>query len=790
MPGAAEANSTADRIGYRVDDLTIDIGSQRVMRGEIEIPLPQLSFEFLLALARAAPNVMSVDQLMEHVWPGLVVGPETVSQRVKLVRDALGDDSQAPRYILGVRGRGYRMLARVSPLEAGRPPPFGATTAVDASPPATPSHHELDRADSALVANSSAIATSVSGTITTAANVAAAAAAALPTPVIRAGELRLPDALVPVADAVVVPPPPGARVRVRRIGLIMAVLAVGIGALYVAQRSGWIELSPGLASKLATESAQPPKTIAVLPLIDISPGGGNEYLGDGLAEELTDRLTRVPGVRVAARTSAFAFKGKPADVREIAQTLAVRHVLEGSVRREGERLRVTAQLIDAQSGYHVWSHSYDRQWKDLLDIQDDISRAIVDALEIVLSSEIVNRLDHAQTTSLEAFDIYLAGLAKLHEPVAPNQLEEAESTFQASLAVDPKFARAYAGLCETYATGFRRSRDTAMATKAEAACNKALQLDSSLREVEQALATLYVLSGRADRATEIYKRFLARNSNDADAFIGLAQAYEKQGRRSEAVATFRRAINAEPSYSRPHMLLGHLLFDIGQNQEAVEHYRRATELTPGSSRAFSNLGGALQMAGDLEGAAHALERSIELEPTQTAYLNTGTLYFYLGRFGDAEKMYRKATELAPRDQRTWSNLADALYQVPTRRAEALDAYRRAITFAQSELELNPNDVDTAARMAYYYARVGEQQKSRELIAKVTSVPTDSLYVQYCVALAEIELGNIDAALSALEKAVELGYSVQLVRIGPEFTKLRGQPRFQQLITKATRHRAG
>lgn len=750
MAGAAEPNSEADRAGYRVDDLIIDVGSQRVMRGNQEIPLPQLSFEFLLALARAAPNVLSADQLMERVWPGLVVGPETISQRVKLVRDALGDASQAPRYIAGVRGRGYRMIARVSPLNA---PPEIAGVASD--PP--------------LVA-----ASATAGVAATAA-VAGAAGVALP---------PVPSMPERAAAPLITP-------RRRRLLLTIGAGVLGVAVLIaLAYYQGGLTVGSTFSTGHASREAQPPKTIAVLPLIDISPGGGNEYLGDGLAEELTDRLTRIPGVRVAARTSAFAFKGKPADVREIAQSLAVRHVLEGSVRREGERLRVTAQLIDAQSGYHVWSHSYDRKWRDLLDIQDELARSIVDALELVLSSDIIERLDHSKTTSLEAFDLYLAGLAKLRETVTPTQLEEAERIFQTSLSIDPKFARAYAGLCETYAAAYRRGRDTAMATKAEGACNKALQLDASLREVETALASLYLVSGRADRATGIYKRLLARNPSDADAFIGLAQAYEKQGQTVAAETTYRRAIEAEPSYARPHMLLGVLLFNLGRPEESVEHYRRVTELMPGSARAFNNLGAALQLSGDLEGAARALERSMELEPTQAAVSNTGTLYFYLGRFADAEKLYRRATDLASRDHRVWANLADALYQIAGRRQEAKTAYERAISLARLELRVDAKDQDTLSKLAYYHARVGDLARARELVTQATATGTDNFYVHYYVALTSIEDGNLDAAIAALEKAIELGYPVQLVRAGPEFARLREDKRFQRLIAPKNRQTAG
>ena len=128
---------------------------------------------------------------------------------------------------------------------------------------------------------------------------------------------------------------------------------------------------------------QPPHTIAVLPLVDVTPGDGNTYLGDGLAQELSSRLARIHGLRVASRTSAFAFKDRETDVRTIAQTLGVRHVLEGSVMRQGNQLRVTAQLVDAASGYNVWSQTYNRTWQDLVAIQDEIARSIVGTLQVV-----------------------------------------------------------------------------------------------------------------------------------------------------------------------------------------------------------------------------------------------------------------------------------------------------------------------------------------------------------------------------------------------------------------------
>ena len=236
--------------GYQVGDLVIDLGQQRVTRNRSDIALPSLSFDLLVTLARAAPNLVTFDQLTARVWPHLVITPETISQRVKLVRDALGDDPHAPRYIAGIRGRGYRMVAAVKPLpvESQIQPPGHDETAVTAFNP-------------------------------------------------------------------------------------------------------------------------PANSIAVLPFVNMSGDATQEYFSDGLAEELLNALTRINDLRVAARTSSFSFKGKDTDIGTVARKLNVGAVLEGSVRRSGHTVRITTQLNDAATGFHIWSESYDRDLGDMLQLQ-------------------------------------------------------------------------------------------------------------------------------------------------------------------------------------------------------------------------------------------------------------------------------------------------------------------------------------------------------------------------------------------------------------------------------------
>jgi TolB-like protein/Flp pilus assembly protein TadD/DNA-binding winged helix-turn-helix (wHTH) protein len=725
MDKSTEAASDPDQAGFQVDDLTVDIGQQRVTRAGVEIPMPHLSFELLVALARAAPNLLSFDQLTERVWPGLVITPETISQRVKLVRTALGDDPQAPRYIGGVRGRGYRMVAAVRPLTERR-----------RSEPVTP--YWMGEGSAATPAAPPATGT--------------------------------PEA-PPHA------PRPGVLAFAGATLAVLSLLAVPWAATHLFGGARGPQANSGAAVVV-----RPPHTIAVLPLVDVTPGDGNAYLGDGLAQELSARLARIHGLRVASRTSAFAFRDRETDVRAIAQTLGVRHVLEGSVMRQGNQLRVTAQLVDADSGYNVWSQTYNRTWQDLVAIQDEVARSIVGTLQVVLSSEA--QAAHPPTTRVDAFDLYLAGLAKLQGPGRATQLEAAADSFRQALTLDPKFALAYAGLCERYIVEYENTRSTALIAQAESACGAALKLDGSLREVSAALAHLYLVSGRAAQAAALYRDAIRADPDDADGYMGLGEALDGQQHGTEAEHAFRRAVDVEPTYWEAQTALGNFLFRHGRAAAAIPVYRRVTELIPASPFAFNNLGAALEMTADFGGAAAAFERSLALEPTRSAYSNLGTVYYFLGRYADAARMFGRATELAGEDHRVWGNLADALWQIDSSRQEAQSDYRRAITLAQRSLDVDPKDGISWMQLAYYCARAGQSEPVARYASRALQLDADDEYVHYYAALVALQRGDTSGAMDALSRAVELGYPPQLVRAAPDFAPLRNDSRFRKLVGPA------
>ena len=749
-PGMENNESAApapQSTGYQVDDLIIDPGQRRVTRGGSDIPMPHLSFQLLVTLARSAPDVVTFDQLTERVWPGLVITPETISQRVKLVRDALGDDPQAPRYIAGVRGSGYRMVATVRPLQDRRRPAPGQELP-----------YWIKSEGAAETAGAIATATPAAGAPTAAQSPGAGSSATAPHALAWLGAL-LVIALLLAA--------PWAITRYLRAPKVAESTASGAGVVIV----------------------QPPRTIAVLPLIDMSPDRSNAYLGDGLAQELAARLARLPGVRVAASTSAFAFRNRTTDARTIAQTLGVRHILEGSVHREGDRLRVTAQLIDGASGYDVWSQTYNRTWQDLMAIEDELARSIITSLRVVLSSDLAQRAAQPPTTHPSAFDLYLAGLAKLHGPGTVS-LDEAGESFRRALTEDPKFALAYAGLCERYAVGYDKTRDAALVPQAESACGEALKLDPSLREVSAALGQLYLVSGRYEQATTLYRDAVSSDPENADGYVGLGEALDAQHRAAEAERALRKAVEVEPSYWGAQNALGTFLFRHGRTSAAIATYRRVTELIPASPLGFNNLGAALLVLGDFQGAATAFDRSLALEPTSSAYSNSGTVYYFLGRYADAARMFTRATELTAQDHRVWGNLADALWQIEGSRAEAQSAYRRAIGLAHKSLEVNARDAVSWSQLAYYSARARDNSDVRGDTSRALQLNPDDSNVRYYAALTALELGDPAAALESLSRAVALGYPPPLVRAAPDLAGLRSDARFRQLLAQADKPPAG
>jgi tetratricopeptide (TPR) repeat protein len=457
-------------------------------------------------------------------------------------------------------------------------------------------------------------------------------------------------------------------------------------------------------------------------------------------------------------------------------------VLEGSVRRNGDNVRVTVQLIDTATGYHVWAGNFDTAWRDVLELQDDIAISVTDALQVVLKDTDLRRSKGKEhQLDSRAIDPYLAGLGALRQPGDVSRLKQAEKSFRAAIDIDSEFAGAYAGLCRTYARLFERTDDPAHLMAADTVCRKALELDPSLVETEKALASMAVIAGRFDAAAEAYRGLVGRNPQDADAYIGLGDALDGLGRSAEAEAAYRRAIAVEPAYWGAHSALGSYLFQRGKIGEATIALRKVTELVPSSANAWSNLGGALQMEGDFSKALQAYDRSLRIEPSKDAYSNLATSHFLLGRFPEAVANYEHAAALGEHDHVIQGNLGDALWQIEGRRSEAIARYRRAILLAETELEAKPADATLLAKLGYYYGRIGDTDQSRRHLSAALAAGPEMLYVQYFAAVSAADRGDRETALQAVAALVRLGYPRALLRSAPEFRSLLQDAEYKKIV---------
>ncbi len=339
-------------------------------------------------------------------------------------------------------------------------------------------------------------------------------------------------------------------------------------------------------------------SLAVLPFVNMSGAEDGDYFSDGLTEEIQNLMVRMNEFRVVALSSTYELKDKSIDIPTIAKRLDVGLLLQGSVRRSGDQVRITAKLIDGEDGTEIWSDNYDRKLSNIFAIQESIAREVAAALQIVLPVSLERRLVNLGTVNVEAYDLYLRATDFLRQPTDDATLARTESYIRQAIAIDPNFARPYAAWCEVHLIRYERSRATTYFEDAERACHRALTRDTADVDVHLALGRLYVYSGQYNQSITEFEAALKTNANLADAHIGLADVYEKLNRPAEAEANLRRAIALDASYWASFNKLGTFLFAAGRYLEAAEFFQEYARRTEDNATAYNNLGAAYFLAGD------------------------------------------------------------------------------------------------------------------------------------------------------------------------------------------------
>jgi adenylate cyclase len=396
--------------------------------------------------------------------------------------------------------------------------------------------------------------------------------------------------------------------------------------------------------------AAPAKSVAVLPFVNMSADKNDEYLSDGMTEELINALARVPGLRVPGRTSCFAFKGTTAaDIfRKVGDQLQVNTVLEGSIRKVGDQLRVTAQLVNVADGYHLWSKDYDGDVKDILNFQSNVAEQVVQALQVQLGTEAARALSKKPTENPEAHRLYLLGRYEF------GKYSEASWTssiryYEQALKLDPNYALAYCGLADTYAYmgGVLMPSKEAVVKEKEFA-QRALQLEPQLAEAHLSLAC--ALAGAFDwrNAQVEFDRAIELNPNLAWAYEIYAWFLGGLGLLDEAIAKDKKAIELDPLNSFFQAALAYFLYHARRYDDAIVQIRRTLELDPAATVARHLLGCCLLWKGDTAGAIAEFQRSKIMVAGAWYQGLLGYAYAISGNRPKAEEILRQLEEMAKR----------------------------------------------------------------------------------------------------------------------------------------------
>jgi TolB-like protein/DNA-binding winged helix-turn-helix (wHTH) protein len=774
---------------FLVGDLRVDVGQQRITRSDAEIALPNLSFQLLVALVRAAPDVLSHDALMARVWPGLVVSPETLHKRANLLREALGDGARESRYISAVRSRGYRLVAEVRRAERLAPPPGAqASQTMTATPDDEPPAPDAARSETTIVSTK-----------------------------------------------------PSAK-RWLRLGLFAAaVLAIGIGArttIRTHRANSAADIPQGTDAPIGTRA----RTVAVMPFENISADANDAYLARGLPEMILNRLSRVTGLAVIARNSSFALSTASIDSQEIGRRLNSGYLVNGGVQRKADRLRMSVQLVDTTSGTLIWSATFDRTLNDIFAVEDEIAEQVTGALSARLGGLEPAPPTQVRSSNVEAYLAYLRGRTLL-DRLSVSESEAAAPLFEKAIALDPNFAAAYASLYDArlqaadlrqenlqpYRQRFRPLIDRALAidpNSGAAHFARAMWADTPFDARNADFKRGVALDPSNGRGLTAYAEFLDPEDFGWTQGAWAIQNYPPQS--EEAKRILQRALQIDPMSPKAHFAAATGSFGEGGGATVEHSMLSVLELDPNFVPALYLVGRFRWVLHDkLAEAVQILEHAIALDPGNPEARHVAmAVYLDLGDERAAREV-AAGTPLVARDVRVrlmyagdWHAAGRAAYEETGSAfdycdnwlaAEAVRDYAlktgdlsRAIAFIKRNFEFkgapaahleycNIGPAIALSQLLATQGRTAEAQALRHAVISWLEANTEKYAGparrQWAGAL--LLDGRRDAALDKLAESFRPGGDYMqwwyTLRYDPVWLSLHGDPRFQAIAADVQRH---
>lgn len=524
----------------------------------------------------------------------------------------------------------------------------------------------------------------------------------------------------------------------------------------------------------------PEKHIAVLPFENIGNNPANAPLAEGLMDSATSILSNldvgnqslwvVPSSVVRSRK----VDDPSAALRELGATL----VVEGSIEREGQDIRLTVNLINAKTLRQIGSAQFEDPAGDLATLQNEAMARISKLMGISVTADMLKNTGGKANPA--AYQSYLTALGYIQRYDKPGNLDLAIAALNESVKSDPSFALGYAELADAYRHKYGVDPNQKWIDEATANCQKAAQLDPSLPAVHITLARTYAMVAQYDLALEEFQRALHLDPHNSDALEGLAGTYERMGRINEAEATFKRAVTLRPDYWDGYNSLGLFYIRHRHYPQAIAALEHVIDLTPDNAQAYSNLASAYLNSGDAQSRAKAeecLKKSIGISPSYAAYGNLGFLFMQEKRYAESADATQKALEINDQDYTVWANLVIALEWLKEKDKAAAARERELVLAEQSEKRM-PKDAEIQSLLGFLYAMKGRRSDALAHVNAALALSRDDPEILETIGGAYEALGDRATAMQFVEKSVQEGYPLTQLRSDPDVQALLSDPRFR------------
>jgi serine/threonine protein kinase/Tfp pilus assembly protein PilF len=533
----------------------------------------------------------------------------------------------------------------------------------------------------------------------------------------------------------------------------------------------------------AKKEAESRPSVAVMYLDNLGGGKEDDYFVAGMTEDIITDLCNIEGLRVLSRSDVLPFRGQPVNVKEIGKKLSVDYVLEGSVRKVQNQLRINAQLVKVSDGFHLWAERFDQELKNVFDLQAEVANKIASALKVKLQPSEIVQMGKKPTFSVEAYDYYLRG-RDYYWKLNRKDIEFAINMYQKALDIDTDYALAYAGLADAYVFMYEAyiDRSVLVLEEAEKSSRKALGIDPQLPEAHRSLGRVFMFQKKTEDAIGEFEKAIHLRPNFYDACRTLGWIHEELRNFDEAIRWAQKTLEIRPLDKEALVLLGITHYDQRQYDKALEAFLKATDVAPDYSTAFYYIGSTYLRQGKFDLALERFQKCIDSGCDPNVYLDSGWIYLLQGDYENSIRFFQKSIEAG-----FFNFLAyyfqGVVYQQTNQPQKSSECFEKSVRLCSEQLKNDPQNPYLHTTLGLAYMISGDETKADEEIVIAHELAPENGAILYDIARYWAMKNNVQRALEFLERALKLPLSPSKIeiRLDPHFKHLLENSAFVNLI---------